>query len=214
MYLSTFTHLLCVVRPGSTWWWNTPVVSTRSRWASTTGTRGYHDQLYYLIVLLYKFCHNSHKDPDSVKQITISVLVLLRTKALVLELLAAVCLVRGGHDIILSAFDNFREVCSILDSPVIVGVFCAPALCVDIQHSLFKAAWWVHRCHFLHLSLLFSSLLVVSVLRTYCTDLNLLLWSTCLRYSYMLVTRVNLHIKLILISSISCKNWHCFLFNL
>nr|XP_056719298.1 LOW QUALITY PROTEIN: formin-like protein 1 [Euleptes europaea] len=34
-----------------------------------------------------------------------------RTKALVLELLAAVCLVRGGHDIILAAFDNFREVC-------------------------------------------------------------------------------------------------------
>uniref|UniRef100_G3PME2 Formin-like 1a n=1 Tax=Gasterosteus aculeatus aculeatus TaxID=481459 RepID=G3PME2_GASAC len=30
--------------------------------------------------------------------------------ALVLELLAAVCLVRGGHDIILSAFDNFKEV--------------------------------------------------------------------------------------------------------
>lgn len=35
---------------------------------------------------------------------------LLRTKALVLELLAAVCLVRGGHEIILSAFDNFKEV--------------------------------------------------------------------------------------------------------
>ncbi|XP_067869288.1 formin-like protein 1 [Heterodontus francisci] len=34
-----------------------------------------------------------------------------RTKALVLELLAAVCLVRGGHDIILSAFENFKEVC-------------------------------------------------------------------------------------------------------
>uniref|UniRef100_A0A8C2Z998 Formin like 1 n=1 Tax=Cyclopterus lumpus TaxID=8103 RepID=A0A8C2Z998_CYCLU len=33
-----------------------------------------------------------------------------RTKALVLELLAAVCLVRGGHDIILLAFDNFKEV--------------------------------------------------------------------------------------------------------
>ncbi|KAJ7417682.1 formin-like protein 2 [Pitangus sulphuratus] len=33
------------------------------------------------------------------------------TKALVLELLAAVCLVRGGHEIILSAFDNFKEVC-------------------------------------------------------------------------------------------------------
>uniref|UniRef100_A0A8P4GFY5 Formin-like protein 2 n=1 Tax=Dicentrarchus labrax TaxID=13489 RepID=A0A8P4GFY5_DICLA len=36
----------------------------------------------------------------------------LRTKALVLELLAAVCLVRGGHEIILSAFDNFKTVCS------------------------------------------------------------------------------------------------------
>ncbi|KAA0713216.1 Formin-like protein 3 [Triplophysa tibetana] len=35
-----------------------------------------------------------------------------RTKALVLELLAAVCLVRGGHEIILAAFDHFKEVCS------------------------------------------------------------------------------------------------------
>lgn len=36
--------------------------------------------------------------------------VFIRTKALVLELLAAVCLVRGGHEIILSAFDNFKTV--------------------------------------------------------------------------------------------------------
>ena len=35
----------------------------------------------------------------------------LRTKALVLELLAAICLVKGGHEIILSAFDNFKEIC-------------------------------------------------------------------------------------------------------
>ncbi|KAK8758375.1 hypothetical protein V5799_003996 [Amblyomma americanum] len=35
----------------------------------------------------------------------------LRTKALVLELLAAICLVKGGHQIILSAFDNFKTVC-------------------------------------------------------------------------------------------------------
>ncbi|XP_068117963.1 formin-like protein 1 isoform X2 [Hyperolius riggenbachi] len=34
-----------------------------------------------------------------------------RTKALVLELLAAVCLVRGGHELILSAFNYFLEVC-------------------------------------------------------------------------------------------------------
>ncbi|XP_050738380.1 formin-like protein isoform X2 [Eriocheir sinensis] len=36
----------------------------------------------------------------------------LRTKALVLELLAAICLVKGGHEIILHAFDNFKDVCS------------------------------------------------------------------------------------------------------
>uniref|UniRef100_A0A8C5WFK2 Formin-like protein 1 n=1 Tax=Leptobrachium leishanense TaxID=445787 RepID=A0A8C5WFK2_9ANUR len=34
-----------------------------------------------------------------------------RTKALVLELLAAVCLVRGGHEVILSAFNYFMQVC-------------------------------------------------------------------------------------------------------
>ena len=33
----------------------------------------------------------------------------LRTKALVLELLAAICLVKGGHDITLKAFDNFKQ---------------------------------------------------------------------------------------------------------
>lgn len=35
----------------------------------------------------------------------------LRTKALVLELLAAICLVKGGHEIILGSFDNFKDVC-------------------------------------------------------------------------------------------------------
>ncbi|XP_022238281.1 formin-like protein CG32138 [Limulus polyphemus] len=34
----------------------------------------------------------------------------LRTKALVLELLAAICLVKGGHHIILKAFSRFKEV--------------------------------------------------------------------------------------------------------
>ena len=33
----------------------------------------------------------------------------MRTKALVLELLAAICLVKGGHDITLKAFDNFKQ---------------------------------------------------------------------------------------------------------
>ncbi|KAG7219805.1 hypothetical protein INR49_005826 [Caranx melampygus] len=51
------------------------------------------------------------KHPCCVNEITLSLNNRNpRTKALVLELLAAVCLVRGGHDIILSAFDNFKEV--------------------------------------------------------------------------------------------------------
>ncbi|KAI4807900.1 hypothetical protein KUCAC02_027675 [Chaenocephalus aceratus] len=50
------------------------------------------------------------KHPCCVNEITLSLNNRnSRTKALVLELLAAVCLVRGGHDIILSAFDNFKE---------------------------------------------------------------------------------------------------------
>nr|XP_039251877.1 formin-like protein 2 isoform X1 [Styela clava] len=36
----------------------------------------------------------------------------LRTKSLVLELLAAVCLVEGGHEIILRAFNNFKVACA------------------------------------------------------------------------------------------------------
>jgi len=35
-----------------------------------------------------------------------------KTKSLVLELLAAICLVQGGHEIILRAFDNFKNQCN------------------------------------------------------------------------------------------------------
>jgi hypothetical protein len=35
----------------------------------------------------------------------------LRTKALVLELLAAICLVKSGHELITQMFDQFRRVC-------------------------------------------------------------------------------------------------------
>lgn len=53
-------------------------------------------------------------DIDYLISINICVFIFIfhfRTKALVLELLAAICLVKGGHEIILSAFDNFKEVC-------------------------------------------------------------------------------------------------------
>lgn len=42
----------------------------------------------------------------------IVIIIFFRTKALVLELLAAICLVKGGHEIILNAFNNFKDVCS------------------------------------------------------------------------------------------------------
>ncbi|XP_026056489.1 formin-like protein 1 [Carassius auratus] len=50
--------------------------------------------------------------PNCVNEITLSLNNKNgRTKALVLELLAAVCLVRGGHEMIIAAFNNFKEVC-------------------------------------------------------------------------------------------------------
>ncbi|XP_058620590.1 formin-like protein 1 [Onychostoma macrolepis] len=50
--------------------------------------------------------------PNCVNEITLSLNNKnARTKALVLELLAAVCLVRGGHEIIIAAFNNFKDVC-------------------------------------------------------------------------------------------------------
>ncbi|XP_078192855.1 formin-like protein 3 isoform X14 [Callithrix jacchus] len=53
-----------------------------------------------------------------------------RTKALVLELLAAVCLVRGGHEIILAAFDNFKEVSLLVSC---VYVYVCVCVCVHTQ---------------------------------------------------------------------------------
>uniref|UniRef100_A0A8C9SXQ1 Formin-like 3 n=1 Tax=Scleropages formosus TaxID=113540 RepID=A0A8C9SXQ1_SCLFO len=64
-------------------------------------------------VMNYQYGFNlvmSH--PQAVNEIALSLNNKnFRTKALVLELLAAVCLVRGGHEIILSAFDHFKRVC-------------------------------------------------------------------------------------------------------
>lgn len=48
-------------------------------------------------------------DPHAIYCIARSILHhSLRTKALVLELLAAICLVKGGHELIINAFDRFR----------------------------------------------------------------------------------------------------------
>lgn len=65
------------------------------------------------ILLLFQYGFNmviQHR--EAINCISLSLIhKSLRTKALVLELLAAICLVKGGHEIILSAFDNFKEIC-------------------------------------------------------------------------------------------------------
>ena len=51
------------------------------------------------------------KHKEAINSIALSLIhKKLRTKALVLELLAAICLLKGGHKIILTAFDNFKQV--------------------------------------------------------------------------------------------------------
>ena len=51
------------------------------------------------------------KHKEAINSIALSLIhKKLRTKALVLELLAAICLLKGGHAIILTAFDNFKQV--------------------------------------------------------------------------------------------------------
>ncbi|XP_030626141.1 formin-like protein 1 [Chanos chanos] len=81
-------------------------------------TVGQKDDLHLCIMCLRAIMNYQHgfnqvmSHPSCVNEITLSLNNRNpRTKALVLELLAAVCFVRGGHDIILSAFNNFKEVC-------------------------------------------------------------------------------------------------------
>ena len=56
------------------------------------------------------------KHKEAINSIALSLIhKKLRTKALVLELLAAICLLKGGHAIILAAFDNFKQVTAAQD---------------------------------------------------------------------------------------------------
>uniref|UniRef100_A0A8C9YUE8 Formin like 1 n=1 Tax=Sander lucioperca TaxID=283035 RepID=A0A8C9YUE8_SANLU len=82
-----------------------------------------------------------------------------RTKALVLELLAAVCLVRGGHDIILSAFDNFRETFKLwMSLRINCHCVCLQVACMQfiniVVHSVENMNFRVHlQFEFTHLGL-------------------------------------------------------------
>ncbi|XP_075237526.1 formin-like protein [Lycorma delicatula] len=97
---------------------DSPGVRRRSRHAAKLKMGDTKDDIHVCIMCLRAIMNNKYgfnmviQHTEAINCIALSLMhKSLRTKALVLELLAAICLVKGGHEIILSAFDNFKEVC-------------------------------------------------------------------------------------------------------
>ncbi|XP_073971470.1 formin-like protein isoform X2 [Rhodnius prolixus] len=93
-------------------------VRRRSRHAAKLKMGDTNDDIHLCIMCLRAIMNNKHgfslviQSTDAINCIALSLTHKSpRTKALVLELLAAICLVKGGHQIILEAFDYFKEVC-------------------------------------------------------------------------------------------------------
>ncbi|KAL5290677.1 FMNL2 family protein [Megaselia abdita] len=97
---------------------DSPSVKRRSRHIAKLNMGASTDDIHVCIMCLRAIMNNKYgfnmviQHREAINCIALSLIhKSLRTKALVLELLAAICLVKGGHEIILSAFDNFKEVC-------------------------------------------------------------------------------------------------------
>lgn len=97
---------------------SSPSVKKRSRHAARLNMGDPKDDIHVCILCLRAIMNNKYglnmviKHTEAINSIALSLMhKSLRTKALVLELLAAICLVTGGHEIILAAFDNFKEIC-------------------------------------------------------------------------------------------------------
>ncbi|KAL1137587.1 hypothetical protein AAG570_009286 [Ranatra chinensis] len=97
---------------------DSPGVKRRSRHAAKLKMGDTKDDIHVCIMCLRAIMNNKYgfnmviQHTEAINNIALSLMhKSLRTKALVLELLAAICLVKGGHEIILAAFDNFKEVC-------------------------------------------------------------------------------------------------------
>lgn len=97
---------------------DSPGVRRRSRHVAKLNMGEAKDDIHVCIMCLRAIMNNKYgfnmviQHREAINCIALSLMhKSLRTKALVLELLAAICLVKGGHEIILSAFDNFKEVC-------------------------------------------------------------------------------------------------------
>lgn len=97
---------------------DSPNVKRRSRHVTKLNMGASTDDIHVCIMCLRAIMNNKYgfnmviKHREAINCIALSLIhKSLRTKSLVLELLAAICLVKGGHEIILSSFDNFKEVC-------------------------------------------------------------------------------------------------------
>lgn len=95
-----------------------PNLKRRSRHIAKLNMGASTDDIHVCIMCLRAIMNNKYgfnmviQHREAINCIALSLIhKSLRTKALVLELLAAICLVKGGHEIILSAFDNFKTVC-------------------------------------------------------------------------------------------------------
>uniref|UniRef100_A0A158R454 Formin-like protein n=1 Tax=Syphacia muris TaxID=451379 RepID=A0A158R454_9BILA len=87
--------------------------ATKSKINKNLGDRD--DDVHVCVSCLRAIMNNKYgfnmvfNDPHAIYCIARSILHhSLKTKALVLELLAAICLVKGGHELIINAFDRFR----------------------------------------------------------------------------------------------------------
>lgn len=106
------------VRPGLSDLLNSPSTKRRSRHIQKLNMGATTDDIHVCIMCLRAIMNNKYgfnmviQHREAINCIAISLVhKSLRTKALVLELLAAICLVKGGHEIILGSFDNFMKVC-------------------------------------------------------------------------------------------------------
>ncbi|XP_046745239.1 formin-like protein [Diprion similis] len=98
---------------------DSPGVKRRTRHVARLNMGEAKDDIHVCILCMRAIMNNKYgfnmviQHKEAINCIALSLIhKSLRTKALVLELLAAICLVKGGHEIILSAFDNFKDVCS------------------------------------------------------------------------------------------------------
>ncbi|XP_069966996.1 formin-like protein isoform X3 [Bactrocera oleae] len=97
---------------------DSPSIRRRSRHIAKLNMGASTDDIHVCIMCLRAIMNNKYgfnmviQHREAINCIALSLIhKSLRTKALVLELLAAICLVKGGHEIILSSFDNFKDVC-------------------------------------------------------------------------------------------------------